>query len=367
MPLQCGIVGLPNVGKSTLFSAIVKRQVPADAYPFTTIEPNVGIVQVSDNRLNKLAEILQPERIIPTTLRIVDIAGLIKGSHHGEGLGNQFLGQIREVDAIIHIVRCFTSEQVTHITPDLDPVRDIEIVKTELILKDLDTVSRLMEKVSKKAQSGDASATKELTYLETISLHLDGGKSARELTLDELGQGFLRDLSLITSKPVLYVGNENEEEATSHDLRAVAKNLTDWGKENRQEVIILSAALENELAFLEDEEERQFFMEEWTLEQAGLEMLIQSSYRLLKLITFFTTESNHVQAWTVQNGATASQAAGQIHSDFERGFIRSDVYHYEDIIQIGSELKLREEGKIRSEGRDYLVQDGDILQFKFNV
>lgn len=367
MPLQCGIVGLPNVGKSTLFSALVQREVPADIYPFTTIEPNVGVVSVPDDRLNRLGDILQPEKIIPTTLRIVDIAGLIKGSHHGEGLGNQFLSQIREVDAIIHLVRCFSSEQVTHITPDLDPICDIDIVDTELILKDLDTVSSAMEKVSKKAQSGDAVASKVQENLELISSHLDSGKSARELILDEQGETLLKEFSLITSKPVLYVGNENEEEATSHHPRAATDTLIRWGNANNQEVIILSAALEHELAFLEDEEERQFFMKEWALEQAGLEMLIQSSYHLLNLITFFTTESNHVQAWTVQKGTTAPQAAGQIHSDFESGFIRADVYHYEDIFQTCSEPKLREAGKIRSEGRDYVVQDGDVVQFKFNV
>lgn len=367
MALQCGIVGLPNVGKSTLFSALVQRQVPADAYPFTTIEPNVGVVPVPDDRLTNLAEMLQPEKIIPTALRIVDIAGLIKGSHHGEGLGNQFLAQIREVDAIIHLVRCFTSEQVTHITPELDPVRDIEIVETELILKDLETVTSRLEKVSKKVKSGDREAEKELEVLSAAASHLDSGKPARELILDEQGETLLGDLFLITAKPVLYVGNENEEEATSHHPRAATGNLIRWGEENNQEIVILSAALEHELAFLEDEEERQFFMEEWTLEQAGLEMLIKSSYRLLNLITFFSTESNHVQAWTVEKGATAPQAAGQIHSDFEKGFIRADVYHCEDIIQIGSESKLREVGKIRSEGRDYLVQDGDVMQFKFNV
>ncbi|MFQ6608266.1 MAG: redox-regulated ATPase YchF [Fidelibacterota bacterium] len=367
MSLQCGIVGLPNVGKSTLFSALVHRQVLTDTYPFTTIEPNIGVIPVPDDRLDRLAEFLQPEKVIPTTLRVVDIAGLIKGSHHGEGLGNQFLGQIREVDALIHLVRCFNSKQVTHITPDLDPIGDIEIVETELILKDLATVSNRLEKATQKAKSGDREAGKETEFLNSLAAHLNRGTPAREIPLDSWGATLLKELFLITTKPVLYVGNESEEAATAHQLSAAARSLLQWGQENEQEVIILSATLEHELAFLENNEERQFFMAEWGLEKVGLEVLIKSSYRLLNLITFFTTESNHVQAWTVQKGATAPEAAGQIHTDFARGFIRADVYHYEDLINLASEVKLREKGKIRSEGRDYLVQDGDIIQIKFNV
>ncbi|MFQ6673867.1 MAG: redox-regulated ATPase YchF [Fidelibacterota bacterium] len=367
MSLQCGFIGLPNVGKSTLFSALTHSQVETAVYPFTTIESNVGIVPVPDDRLTRLSGILKPEKVIPTTVRMVDIAGLIEGSHHGDGLGNQFLAQIREVDAIIHVVRCFTNDQVSHIDANLDPSRDIDIVETEIILKDLETVTIRLERLTKKIKMGDEDALKETEVLHTVTHHLDRGIPARKIQLDENQGDIVRNLFLLSAKPVLYVGNENEEEATSHHPGAAAKALLAWGKQNGKQVIILSALLEQELAFLENDRERRFFMEEWGLETAGLDLLVKEAYGLLNLASFFTTESNHAQAWTVRQGTPAPQAGGTIHSDFETGFIKVEVYTCRDLFAYGSVTALREHGLIHTHGKDYVVQDGDVVKFHFKV
>jgi len=367
MSFQCGIVGLPNVGKSTLFSALTHTQVHTDTYPFTTIDPNIGIVTVPDDRLIKLSEILQPEKVISTTIRFVDIAGLIEGSHRGEGLGNQFLAQIREVDALIHLVRCFTNDQVSHISETLDPVRDIEIVETEIVLKDLEAVNHRQEKIAKKIKGGDKEAINEVAVLDSITKDLNRGILVRKMDLGEEELDVLQNLFLISSKPVLFVGNEHEEATTSHHPGSAAETLLKWGKESKNRILILSAALEQELVFLEDESERLFFMEEWGLKIAGLESLIREAYALLDLITFFTSESKHAQAWTVKQRTAAPQAAGIIHTDFEKGFISAEVYSCDDLFSHGSELALREHGLIHTHGRDYIIQDGDVVKIKFNL
>ncbi|MEE9167106.1 MAG: redox-regulated ATPase YchF [Candidatus Neomarinimicrobiota bacterium] len=365
MSLQCGIVGLPNVGKSTLFSALTHTQVLTDTYPFTTVDPNMGIVTVPDDRLTKMAEILNPEKILPTSIRFVDIAGLIEGSHRGEGLGNQFLAQVREVDAIVHLVRCFTNDKVAHISDTLDATRDIGIVETEIMLKDIETVSHRLENLARKVKVGDKEAAKEKEILDTVSENLNRGLPVRNMVLERKDRETLRDLFLLSAKPMLYVGNENEREATSHHHGRIAEKLRLWASENNERVLILSAALEQELAFLEDEGERQFFMEAWGLTSTGLESLVGGAYDLLSLTTFFTTESNHAQAWTVKQGTLAPQAAGTIHSDFETGFISIETYRCDDLFAHGSESALRENGLIHTHGRDYVIQDDDVVKFKF--
>lgn len=367
MPLHSGIVGLPNVGKSTLFSALTHMQIPIGDYPFTTVEPNVGMVPIPDPRLTKLSRILKPEKVIPASLRVVDIAGLIEGSHRGEGLGNQFLAQIREVDAVIHVVRCFTNDRVSHISPSLDPVRDIDIVETEIILKDLETVTHRLERISRKINLGDKEAGREKQFLDRLIQTLNDGVPARKVALQRDDIPLLTNLFLISAKPVLYVGNENEEDATSHRLKPETESLVRWVEERDESVLILSATLEQELTFLETEEERKFFMEEWGLETGGLERLVHNAYGLLNLVTFFTTESEHVQAWTVERETPASRAAGVIHSDFERGFIKAEVYTSEDLFAHGSVSALRERGLIHSHGKDYIVQDGDVVTFQFRT
>ncbi|MFQ6615299.1 MAG: redox-regulated ATPase YchF [Fidelibacterota bacterium] len=367
MPLQSGVVGLPNVGKSTLFSALTHMQIPIGAYPFTTVEPNVGVVPVPDARLTEMSRILKPKKVIPASLRVVDIAGLIEGSHRGEGLGNQFLAQIRQVDAVIHVVRCFTNEQVSHISPRLDPVRDIGIVETEIILKDLETVTRRLERISKKISMSDKEAVREKQLLDRLVENLNDGVPARNAPVHENEASLMENLFLISAKPVLYVGNENEEDATSHRLKPETLTLVEWAEERDERVLILSATLEQELTFLDTDEERKFFMDEWGLETSGLERLVQKTYDLLNLITFFTTESDHVQAWTVKRGTPAAQAAGVIHSDFERGFIKAEVYTSEDLFTHGSVSDLRDRGLIHSHGKETIIQDGDVVTFHFRT
>lgn len=368
MPLQCGIVGLPNVGKSTLFNALTSGKALAANYPFATKDPNVGVITVPDARLDKLAELINPQRTIPTTVEIVDIAGLIKGASKGEGLGNQFLANIREVNAIVHVVRCFDDDNVVHVDGAVNPVSDKEVIDLELGLKDLDTVDKRLEKVVRAAKAGSKDDVKALEILNKVKAHLESGKPARSILadLDEDGQTLItRDLALLTSKPVLYVCNVDESAIESGNAHTEAFKKSVEG-ENAQ-VIMLCAGIEAQIAELETMEERQEFLEMMGLSEPGSNRLIQASYKLLNLITYFTAGEKEVRAWTVRNGAKAPEAAGVIHSDFEKGFIRAEVIKYNDFITLGSEPKVKEAGKMAVEGKEYLVQDGDLMHFRFNV
>ncbi|MBX5435793.1 MAG: redox-regulated ATPase YchF [Alicyclobacillaceae bacterium] len=366
MPLQAGIVGLPNVGKSTLFNAITRAGAEAANYPFCTIDPNVGVVEVPDARLQGLAAVVHPKRIVPTTFEFVDIAGLVAGASRGEGLGNQFLAHIREVDAIVHVVRCFADPNVTHVSGTVDPVRDMETVQLELILADLDTVQRRLEKARKNMKSGDKRFALEAEAVDRLRAALEAGKPARAVELSDEERALLRDLHLLTSKPVLYAANVGEQELASADGDPLVGAVRAKAAQEGAEVVVISAQLEAEIAEL-DGEERQEFLDGLGLQESGLDRLIRSSYKLLGLITFFTAGEPEVRAWTIRQGTKAPQAAGVIHSDFERGFIRAEVVHYDDLVAAGSYAAAREAGKVRLEGKDYVVQDGDVMHFRFNV
>ncbi|PPL03461.1 redox-regulated ATPase YchF [Parapedobacter indicus] len=366
MALQCGIVGLPNVGKSTLFNCLSNAKAQAANFPFCTIEPNVGVITVPDERLNKLAELVKPQRIVPNTIEIVDIAGLVKGASKGEGLGNQFLGNIRNTDAIIHVLRCFDDGNVVHVDGSVDPVRDKEIIDTELQLKDLDTVTKRIQRVEKQAKTGgDKEAKRSYEILSVVKNHLESGKSARTAPISEEDFDFISDLSLLTVKPILYVCNVDESSVnTGNDYVAQVKQAV---KDENAEVLIISAQIESEIAQLDSYDERQLFLEDLGLTESGVNKLIRAAYRLLNLATYFTAGVQEVRAWTIENGFTAPQAAGVIHTDFEKGFIRAEVIKYEDFINYGSEAAVKEAGKLGVEGKTYLVQDGDIMHFRFNV
>ena len=367
MALQCGIVGLPNVGKSTLFNCLSNAKAQAANFPFCTIEPNVGVITVPDNRLNKLAELVHPGRIVPTTVEIVDIAGLVKGASKGEGLGNKFLANIRETDAIIHVLRCFDDDNVTHVDGSVDPVRDKEIIDAELQLKDLETIESRIQRVQKQAQTGDDKTAKQ-TYevLLRFKSALEQGKSARTVTFDtKEEQKIAHDLFLLTTKPVLYVCNVDEASAASGN--AYVEQVREAVKEENAEILVVAAKIESEIAELETYDERQMFLEEIGLEESGVSRLIKSAYSLLDLETFFTAGEMEVKAWTYHKGWKAPQCAGVIHTDFEKGFIRAEVIKYDDYIAYGSEAAVREAGKLNVEGKDYVVEDGDIMHFRFNV
>lgn len=368
MALQCGIVGLPNVGKSTLFNALTSGKALAANYPFATKDPNVGVITVPDPRLDKLAELVNPQRTIPTTVEIVDIAGLIKGASKGEGLGNQFLANIREVDAIVHVIRCFDDDNVVHVDGSVDPVRDKEIIDLELGLKDLETIEKRIDKVARAAKAGIKSEVQLLESLNQIKAHLESGKAARLMLpqMDPDGVKLLtKDLSLLTAKPTLYVCNVDE--AGMQGGNAHSEALKAAVAQENAEVILICAGIEAQIAEMESEAEQQEFLEMMGLEVPGKNILIHASYSLLDLITYFTAGEKEVRAWTVRRGAKAPEAAGVIHSDFEKGFIRAEVIKYNDFLQYKSEAKVKEAGKMAVEGKEYVVVDGDIMHFRFNV
>ena len=366
MALQCGIVGLPNVGKSTLFNCLSNAKAQAANFPFCTIEPNIGVITVPDARLTKLAELVKPNKVQPNTIEIVDIAGLVKGASKGEGLGNQFLGNIRATSAIIHVLRCFNDDNVIHVDGSVDPIRDKEIIDTELQLKDLETVVKKIQKVEKMAKTGgDKDAKKAYEVCLIVKAHLESGKSVRTAPISDEDREFISDLSLLTEKPVLYVCNVDEKSVvTGNDYVTRVKEAV---KDENAEVLVISAQIEAEIASLDSYEERQMFLEDLGLEESGVNKLIQAAYRLLNLATYFTAGVQEVRAWTITKGFTAPQAAGVIHTDFEKGFIRAEVIKYEDFTTLGSEAACKESGKLSVEGKTYIVEDGDIMHFRFNV
>jgi hypothetical protein len=366
MGLQCGIVGLPNVGKSTLFNSLSNAKAQAANFPFCTIEPNVGVITVPDERLTKLTELVNPKSIVPNVIEIVDIAGLVKGASKGEGLGNQFLANIRSTNAIIHVLRCFDNDNVIHVDGSVDPIRDKEIIDTELQLKDLESVDKKIQKIEKAAKVGnDKEAKKAFDVLSIYKNHLEAGKSARTAPVAEEDKEYVADIFLLTAKPVMYVCNV--EESAVNTGNAYVEKVKAVAKEENAEVLVISAQIEAEISELESYEERQMFLDDLGLTESGVNKLIKSAYKLLNLATYFTAGVQEVRAWTITKGFTAPQAAGVIHTDFEKGFIRAEVIKYDDFVKYGSENACKEAGKLSVEGKTYIVEDGDIMHFRFNV
>lgn len=365
MALKCGIVGLPNVGKSTLFNALTSAKALAANYPFATKDPNVGMITVPDARLDKLEELVNPQKVIPTTIEIVDIAGLIKGASQGEGLGNQFLANIREVDAIVHVVRCFDNSNVVHVDGSVDPVRDKEIIDMELLLKDLETIEKRLDKQRKQAKGGQKDEVKKVEIVEKIKAHLEANNPARTFELSDDAAELFHSMMLLTAKPILYVCNVDEESV--QDGNEYTTKFKERVANENAEVIFVSAGIEADIAELETKEERLEFLAEMGLNEPGVNRVINSCYKLLNLITYFTAGEKEVRAWTIEEGTKAPQAAGVIHTDFEKGFIRAEVIKYADYVQLGSEQAVKEAGKMNVEGKEYVVGDADVMHFRFNV
>ena len=366
MALQCGIIGLPNAGKSTIFNALTASEVAAKNYPFCTIDPNTGVVPVPDERLGALARIYAPGKVTPAIVEFVDIAGLVRGASKGEGLGNQFLSHIREVEAMVHVVRCFEDPDVSHVEGSIDPVRDAEVIETELLLKDLDTVEKRLPKAQKTARSGDKAAAAEAAVLEKVLAGMNDGRMARDLRLSAVELDLIGHLFLLALKPILYVANVDEEEIQRVERGPRAQALVDFAEKEGNVCIRLCGKIEQEIALL-NQEERIEFLAEYNLHEAGLDKLIHAAYALLGYQTFFTGGPKEVRAWMIDQGALAPEAAGAIHTDFQKGFIKAEVFHYDDIVRLGSEKAVKEAGLARQEGKEYPVQDGDMIFFKFNV
>ena len=366
MSLTAGIVGLPNVGKSTLFNAITQAGAESANYPFTTIDPNVGIVEVPDERLIQLTEVVKPKKTVPTAFEFTDIAGIVKGASKGEGLGNKFLSHIRQVDAICHVVRCFDDENITHVSGNVDPIADIEIINLELILADLESVNNRIDRVQRLVKQKDEAGIAENEVLQKIKEALEEETPVRALDFTEDQRKIVKQLHLLTSKPVLYAANISENEVSDPDTNEYVKRVRAFASEENAEVIVICASIEKEIAEL-DQEEKEMFLEELGIKESGLDQLIKATYHLLGLATYFTAGEQEVRAWTFHKGIKAPQAAGIIHSDFERGFIRAETVSYDDLMSAGSMLKARENGRVRSEGKEYIVEDGDVILFRFNV